>query len=258
MTVFNQYARYYDALYKDKDYQAESDYVAATIREYAPDSRAVLELGCGTGSHAFLLANAGFDCHGVDLSEEMIKAAKMKAKEQNEKIQSRLTFNVGDARTYETSRRFDAVVSLFHVFSYQNTNEDLACSFKTALKHLVPGGILIADYWFGPAVLHQKPGPRIKRLEDRHGRIIRLADPHTHITKNLVDVKYEIIFVDEASKSIESLTETHTMRYFFVPELEYFASTLGFELITSRKWMSTEDPDLDSWSACSIFRKVGK
>lgn len=28
-TVFNDYARYYDLLYQDKDYQAEADYVAA-------------------------------------------------------------------------------------------------------------------------------------------------------------------------------------------------------------------------------------
>lgn len=56
MTIFGGYARYYDLLYRDKDYAGEAEYVARTIRSAVPDARDILELGSGTGRHGRLLA----------------------------------------------------------------------------------------------------------------------------------------------------------------------------------------------------------
>ncbi|MBF0204872.1 MAG: class I SAM-dependent methyltransferase [Desulfamplus sp.] len=64
--VFDLYAGYYDLLYKDKDYGAESDYAAKLIKEYAPNAETILELGCGTAAHAEHLAKMGFTIHGVN------------------------------------------------------------------------------------------------------------------------------------------------------------------------------------------------
>jgi ubiquinone/menaquinone biosynthesis C-methylase UbiE len=79
MSVFNLYAAYYDLLYPDKDYSAETEYVADLITEAAP-AQTVLDLGCGTGAHAFHFARRGFTVHGVDLSAEMIERAQRRSK----------------------------------------------------------------------------------------------------------------------------------------------------------------------------------
>ena len=50
--AFDTYARYYDLLYRDKDYAGEAAYVASHIRQHAPEAARILELGCGTGAHA--------------------------------------------------------------------------------------------------------------------------------------------------------------------------------------------------------------
>ena len=42
--VFDAYARYYDLLYRDKDYVGEAEYVAAHIRKQAPQAKRILEL----------------------------------------------------------------------------------------------------------------------------------------------------------------------------------------------------------------------
>ncbi|MDP3028836.1 MAG: class I SAM-dependent methyltransferase [Deltaproteobacteria bacterium] len=78
-TVFSNYARYYDLLYRDKDYAAEAEYVAGLIRKFHPSAESILELGSGTGKHALLLARKGFEVHGVELSEEMINIARSNA-----------------------------------------------------------------------------------------------------------------------------------------------------------------------------------
>ena len=51
-SVFSSYARYYDLLYRDKDYAAEAEYVASLIRKFHPAARSIIELGSGTGIHA--------------------------------------------------------------------------------------------------------------------------------------------------------------------------------------------------------------
>jgi hypothetical protein len=63
MSNIRKYAAYYDLIYRDKDYAAEAEYVARLIRSSVPASRAILELGSGTGRHGRLLAAMGFDVH---------------------------------------------------------------------------------------------------------------------------------------------------------------------------------------------------
>ena len=74
--VFDAYARYYDLLYGDKDYAGEAEYVAAHSRKQVPQAKRILELGCGTGSHAEHLVRMGYSVHGVDMSEAMLARAE--------------------------------------------------------------------------------------------------------------------------------------------------------------------------------------
>ena len=56
MSVFKDYSNYYDLLYSDKDYEAEADYIDHLIQKNNPGAKTILNLGCGTGKHDFLLA----------------------------------------------------------------------------------------------------------------------------------------------------------------------------------------------------------
>jgi len=117
--VFDEYARYYDLLYQDKDYQAEVDYVAALIRRFHTDARSILELGSGTGKHTRLLANRGYTVHGIERSPEMLaKALETLEAVQKEPKARRLSFSQGHIRNVRLPEQFDAVIALFHVSSY--------------------------------------------------------------------------------------------------------------------------------------------
>ena len=72
-TVFADYARYYDLLYRDKDYVAEAEYVAGLIHKFHSSTRNILELGSGTRIHASLLAEEGFTVPGIERSPEIKK-----------------------------------------------------------------------------------------------------------------------------------------------------------------------------------------
>jgi len=69
MSVFKDYAAYYDLLYKDKDYPSECLYIHQLIPQYVSGANSVLNIRCGTGNHDFLLANLGYQVSGIDFSD---------------------------------------------------------------------------------------------------------------------------------------------------------------------------------------------
>ena len=76
MNVFGNHARYYDPLYRDKDYPAEAHFVHDLIQKHMPGACMLLELRCGTGAHAIALADQGYQVHGVDITGEMLELAE--------------------------------------------------------------------------------------------------------------------------------------------------------------------------------------
>jgi SAM-dependent methyltransferase len=244
LTVFANYSKYYDLLYRDKDYAAEARYVRDLVARHRPNARSFLDLGCGTGRHARLLAEHGYEVSGVDLSEEMLKVARASAPE--------LHFTHGDVRSVRLGRKFDVVASLFHVMSYQTTNADLRAALATIREHLAPGGLFVFDCWYGPAVLTSRPETRIKRLEDAQIKVTRLAEPVLHENDNVVDVNYQVTIRDKNTGAIDELNETHRMRYLFAPEVRLLLDEAGLSLLQLSEFMSERQPGIHSWSAVFV------
>lgn len=254
MSSFGNYARYYDLLYRDKEYQSEASFVLDLLRNFRPETGSILDLGCGTGSHAHFLAKSGISVHGVDQSTSMLETARIKYQELPIDVSERLTFSHGDVRTVRLSRDFDAVVALFHVLSYQIRNHDVAETFATAKAHLKPDGLFLFDCWYGPGVLTDLPVVRIKRLEDEAITVTRIAEPTLHANDNVVDVNYTIIINDRDGGAAEELRELHRMRYFFRPEIDLFATQAGLQIIAAQEWMKKTEPGANSWNACFLAR----
>ena len=251
MSVFGAYSRYYNLLYRDKNYEAEVDHVHGLIAAHRPGARSVLDLGCGTGRHDLLLAEKGYQVTGVDRSEEMLLVAG--------KHGARLTggtpvFQQGDVRTVRLGRTFDVVLSLFHVVSYQTTNADLHAAFATAKAHLAPGGLFIFDCWYGPAVLSTRPETRIKRLEDEDISVVRICESDLLPNVNRVDVNYELFIMDKKSGQVEKLRERHSMRYLFLPEVETLTASNGMQVLFAQEWMTGNAPGTDTWGVCFGLR----
>jgi SAM-dependent methyltransferase len=247
MTVFGDYARYYNLLYRDKDYVGETEYVASLLQRFRPEANSIIELGSGTGRHACLLSRKGYVVHGIELSSEMLVQARSLSPDNDN-----LTFSQGDIRNIRLQTTFDAALSLFHVISYQTTNSDLLAAFRTAREHLSSGGIFIFDCWYGPAVLTERPSVRIKRVADEEIEVTRFVEPKLHPNSNLVDVHYHVFVRDKATNAVNELRETHRMRYLFQPEIELLLEQAGFRLVHCEEWMTGKTVGTLTWGVCFI------
>jgi len=253
VTVFGNYARYYDLLYKDKDYAGEARYVRRLLEKHAPGARRVLELGSGTGRHAERLGRDGYEVVGIERSAEMLARARQRAAAAGD-AGGRLEFREGDIRDFSLGRSFDAVISLFHVISYQTGNDDLIRLFRCVKQHLVSGGAFVFDVWYGPAVLAQKPERRELRLEDDVIEVTRFAEPEIHHDRNVVDVNYEILIRDKSTGTEETVREKHPMRYLFRPELDRMLGHVGLTLVHAEEWLTGKPPGPDTWGVCFIAK----
>lgn len=275
--VFDAYAASYDLLYRDKDYAGEADYIDRLIKRFQPDAKSIVELGSGTGKHARLLAAKGYTVHGIERSEEMLAQAKKETadhrpqtidlkKDHDEATSSTVyglrskvsppSFSQGDVRTVRLGETFDAAISLFHVASYQTSNQDLADYFETARIHLEPGGLFIFDLWYGPAVLTDRPVVRVKRVEDEKVSLTRIAEPEWKANENVVMVNYHLFVREKASDQVKEIHETHAMRYLFMPELALIAAQQRFVIESAEEWMTGARPSSSTWGVCFIARAV--
>jgi len=248
----NFYSQYYDLLYQDKDYSSEVDYINDLIIQFSNNAKTILDMGCGTGRHAELFYDKGYTVHGIDLSEDMLTIAETRCAGKED----RLSFSNGNVVDLKLNKKFDIVVSLFHVMSYQNSNEDLIKAFEVAREHLNKDGIFVFDFWYGPAVLTDLPVTRVKRLKDENITVTRVSEPSMHVQENIVDVKFEIFIEDNNSKKIIKKSELHKMRYLFDTELKMICKKTGFDILSKRSWLSNEKPNFDSWNVVWVVKKL--
>jgi SAM-dependent methyltransferase len=74
----------------------------------------VLDIGCGTGEHTILLANAGYDVVGVDAAPTAVAHARRNAAAHGVDVR----FEVADALTLTDDHTYDTIIdsALFHIF----------------------------------------------------------------------------------------------------------------------------------------------
>ncbi|HJU68669.1 MAG TPA: methyltransferase domain-containing protein [Gemmatimonadaceae bacterium] len=107
-----------------------------------PVGARILDVPCGQGRHAHLLAEAGYDVHGVDLSRDLLALAVERGTGRS------LRYTRADMRRLPKAwaSRFDAVINLFTSFGFFLEPADDARVIGEFARVLKPGGLLV---WHG-------------------------------------------------------------------------------------------------------------
>ena len=249
MMQFCQYARYYDLIYKNKPYQKEINFIESLIHKYdLLGGKNICDIGCGTGKHADLLEKAGYDVTGVEVSEKMLELA-------SNRCSNRIRFLNAGIQDFKSSKDFDVCISLFHVLSYLTTNNELTSAFENVSSNLRSGGLFIFDFWFYDGVHHLKPEDRVHEFEGADLKVKKIVKSDWCPNEKLVVVDYrmEVKFGDSVLQTIE---ETHKMRYFKVEEIKNLAKRAGFQVLEFTNFYDGEEINDTRWAIGCIVRKM--
>jgi SAM-dependent methyltransferase len=249
MSNFQNYSGYYDLLYKDKNYLEEAKYVRNVLVNHLPNCNKILELGCGSGSHARYLTEFGFRITGLEKSDSMVQLA-------NNKEILNFKAEVADIVDFKLDEKFDAVISLFHVYSYLTSSSDLLNSLTCVNSHLDIGGIFLFDVWFTPAVYNLKPETRCKLMENDVMKVTRISVPEIDYVSSVVSVVFDIFVLDKKSNEYSNIQEIHPMRHFTINELRFICSQKGFEIVAFEEFLSGEPLSDKTWGATIICKKI--
>ena len=136
----------YDAVMAHVDYPMWAGYVRDLLRRHAPETRSVVELGCGTGSLALALqplgpAPDGFDYRGYDGSPAMVAVARGAAQRAGRPV----AFAVADFREPVPAPPADAVVLVYDGLNYLLDEAEVAALLEHVAAALAPGGVAVVD-----------------------------------------------------------------------------------------------------------------
>ena len=142
MSRYDGLAGSYDAMMTDASYRKRADWLERLFRKSSIPVQSVLDLACGTGTIACLLAERGYQVIATDASEEMLTQAMMKAAELEENVPVFLCQTMPKLRLLEP---VDAVVSTIDSLNYLTRERDIRETFRRVYRWLKPGGQFVFD-----------------------------------------------------------------------------------------------------------------
>ena len=244
--VFDVYGKYYNLIYQNKNYKNEVNYIHKLISKFSYNNKNILEFGSGTGGHAKFFVDKGYTVHGIEKSKSMIANCN--------KIKG-FTFQNGDVCKIKLKRKYDIVLSLFHVCSYQTTEININNFFKNARYHLKPNGLFGFDFWYTKAVNEKKPSIRLIELKKKNFKLIRLAEPLKNYSKNTISVNYTVILKNLKNTLVNVTKENHKMRHFSLSDLSRLCKKYKFKCLHARELISNNKPSKNTWGVFCLLRK---
>ena len=141
MDAYHALADSYDRLTNDVDYRATVDFYFDILAREGLNPKTAVDLACGTGSVAMLLAEKGLAVTAVDLSAEMLTVASQKAQE----LEHPPVFVCQPLQELRLPRGVDLAVCALDSLDYITDPADCAEAIRRVYKVLNPGGIFIFD-----------------------------------------------------------------------------------------------------------------
>ena len=206
--MFTESAELYDAIYAEfKDYAAETAQIAKLVRMAHPGARSLLDVACGTGEHARLLAESfGFVADGIDLDAALLEVARRKHPSGRFLQADMADFNIG--------HRYDAVTCLFSSIGYLCTTDRVVQALRSFRRHTASGGVVIVEPWFAPGALDPA---RVTRQSVRVGELQVERVSHVEIDDRISRLRFD--YRIEGPDGVRHATEHHVLGLFTPDEL---------------------------------------
>jgi SAM-dependent methyltransferase len=236
---YSQIAPVYDTLMEEVDYRGWAFYITDILSKNGISPPVLLlDLACGTGTATLLLAETGFDLIGLDLSKEMLAAARAKAGAKKKLIDWRQ----GDMRRFKLDGPVDAAICLFDSVNYLIHESEMVDCFACVRKSLRPGGMFLFDMNTIHALsVNWGNGTKVRQDGEVHSIWRSSYQPCDRTARMELTV-----FQPEGSGGYRKLREVHVERGYEPGEIEGLLRQAGFGEIEIYKHGTFVRPEPDT------------
>ena len=214
---YKQFARLYDLLMRDADYDAWAELIASELP--AAPAR-VADCACGTGEMTLRLKRRGYEVTGIDVSEDMLRVAMVKARRAGLTV----PFVREDMRHIALHKKQDAVIAVCDGVNYLASREAMREFFMSAHDALVPGGVLLFDV-SSRYKIENTLGSNTFAEDEGDGAYIwkNYYDPDTKL------IEMQLTFFERTGENYNRFVERHIQRAHSRLEIEHALTATGFE-----------------------------
>jgi SAM-dependent methyltransferase len=200
----------------------------------------ILELGCGTGRVALVLAAHGFRVTGLDLSEQMLNVFRGKLSEKPS-IADKISLVHGDMAHFRLDRKFTLIIAPFRAFQSLTADKDIDNALACIREHLADGGIFIVNV-FNPRRTMDESwcyGETVQweRLDEATGNYV--VKKHWG---DKIDTAGQVIYphfafeITYTNGKTERITDDLRLKYYYKDQLRDRVVAAGLEVADSYSW----------------------
>ena len=193
----------------------------------ASEKNLILDLGCGTGTLTEMMADAGYDMMGIDMSYDMLQVAMDKQADSEHNIM----YLCQDMRELELYCTVGTVICVCDSINYVLEDEEVIETFKRVNNYLFPKGLFIfdfnTDYKYAEVIGDTTIA---ENREDCSFIWENFYDEESHVNE------YDLtIFVREEENEdiFRRFQETHFQRGYNLQEMLHFVNAAGLEFVAA-------------------------
>jgi SAM-dependent methyltransferase len=239
---YDVFADVYEILFDDSLYLSWFTYATQTMQafdKYLEGQDYWLDLGAGGGQFAILMAQAGYDIKGLDLSKKMVDAAKANAKE----AQLDLEFWQDDMTTFELNEQATVISCFCDTFNYLKDAKAVQDTFMHIYQQLKDGGIFMFDVHS----IHQ-----MNDIYPESSFVVEWDDAVFTWTsdqfrgENTIDHTINVFVQNEDDQNYQRFEEMHYEQTLAIEEYQSLLAKVGFINIRVTADFTQDAPEAES------------
>ncbi|HEU5015797.1 MAG TPA: class I SAM-dependent methyltransferase [Roseiflexaceae bacterium] len=259
MSVYDAYAQFYDGSGHVRFAILMAQYLQEVLARHAVQGRRALDLACGTGTLALILADAGWHVVGVDGSAAMLEIAGAKASNLDSAGQAmfvqrdmRSLWPGDDEEANDVLRpaSFDLVACTYDSLNYLLTEADVLACFTDVAQALCPGGLFVGDMNTRHFLAHDWGEHEVVEMPG----FIQLAQSTFDDASGCSTMRLTC-FVGDDQRGYERFDETHVERAYPSDVIAKLLEAAGLRVEAVYDCFTFQEPEPYTQRLCWIARK---
>jgi len=214
--IYSDYAQFYDAIYRDKDYRSEVEFLFGELKTNGlPLNATALDIGSGSGRHLEAMQWMKINGTGIEPSAQMVREARARG----------VSVQQGYLEDLKSVRKFDVCTAFFAVANHV-APPALGHFFEAAKSRLHDQGLFAIEIW---APGSKDPRPTSKAFTYLEKEYIRtIAPSRTGANSWLLSIS----IIESGSREVIA-REEHTLYKHPLERLAQASEKFNFQILSA-------------------------